>query len=1295
MVSVAFDEHRPEAGSQTRERRRENLMNALNVKHAVCLAAKYLVAASAVLGTVSIVSNANAQGVPNYVVSTHSTLFKPYGGPSQGIAVNSRGDFFIDAGQDSNGNLHVDEFPADGSPSFTIFEVPSGYVYGASGVAVDSNDNLFITVFYGFGGADSGMYEFPFTNGTYPPPYIYSPAGPPGVCYGAAAATSTAAAHGADTNVCAIGSYVSAAYYYWQPLSITADYSGATYMYSNYDNTLGSAKEGFFYCDVLCNEQAVGANALVLVKGLPYAIDSFAGNPVSPASGGAPGDIYWVDGHTVSYLVGSAAQGAAGTQNITVLDSSYNNPAGISFDRAGNLYVSDNTGVYETPLVNGQLVASSKFLLFPLSQQAQANTAVDTLGDVYYSPYYGDVERGQLFSGTFASSPVGTASPSLTFTIAFNTAVTLGSITALQGNAPATEFAVSAGTCTSGTAFAAKSTCSFTATFTPSTTGPRSGSIVIADSSGDTTVTYLKGIGTGTTVTVDPGTPVLVGSTGLQTPTGLALDGAGNVFVADPAGNAVYEYPVGGGPAVSIGSNLSVPTGVAADGAGNVFILNQGTAATNGSGVGEGTVVEVPNIGGTLTTASQSTVFTGLQSPSDIVIDATGNIYVSNTAANAIVQFPSVSRYGTISTSVSLGSGLNGPTGIALDAGDRLYVADTGNVRVVEFDEGNVTVVGEGLSYPTGVAVDPSGSVIIADRDTGRLLRVPNEPVHGLNADDQVLLDSPLVDPTSVRIDGAGNLYSSDNQYAEIYQLQRTTGTIDFLAWDLNTTSGPETIVLSSAGTLPLTLGSPLFAPVPSATGLTVGNSPSAVQPNSNDAGTLCPSGATATLPAGQNCVLSAVFDPTILGPVNYPLVLAAAGTNTSTPTVNLIGDGVSLDSASATLAVTSPAGTVTYGVPFTVTFTITPATASQPTPTGVVLFSLDGQNYKPAQPLVGGTGNVATASFTFSNQNAGLHILQAHYEGDANYASVETAPLDLTIVKANATETLTIVGDSSNPLSAAPLDPVSFSVNLTPSVAGLFTGTVTFTANGTVIGTETVSPPSNSNPLYSAYLSLTTLPLGFYSVTATYSGNNNYNSVTSSATELVISNPTFTVAATPQAVTAAAASPGIVNLTVDSYSNFQGGVDFACAGLPANAYCIFRPGLVTLQDLPYQTQNIITPVPAVLSIVVDESPVVVQGSIPSAVSWIGAVLAAGLLLYSRRRRSIRGLIGTGLLVLLSFGGIAALNGCSGNSVTYATPPGNYLITVTATATPLTKTGGVGVASSNVSTTFQVDLTVK
>jgi sugar lactone lactonase YvrE len=1353
---VEENEHQPETGRQTRQRRRENLMKAMTMKQTIGSKLTYLSLVAAAFGLAFAGTGAGAQGVPKYVVSSHSTLtttvpapgetgkpgaptFTDTNGIGPTMGVNSIGDLFVQVQDYDSSSTITYEFPADGSPGIPFYT--SQGEYGGAGVAVDALNNVYLASEQGYGGADSGMFEFPYTNGSYPSPYIYSSNAPPGICYGASGVTATnPVAHGANTSVCALGSYVGAAYYYWQPYEIAVDYSGATYMSSNYDNTLGNSRTGIFYCDVLCNQQATGANALVLIPkdsapntpGHRYAISAMVGNPVNPANGGAPGDIYWVDGNdgyyinnvepphgtSVFYVVGAAAQGAAQTSNISLLDSSYVNPAGISFDRAGNLYVTDTaTGVWETPLINGQLDVSQKFLLFPLSASNIGSAVADTRGNVYYSPYNDDLEKGQLFAGTFPSAPVGTASAAKTFTITFNSTTTLGAITVLQGGAPATEFTVAPGTCAAGTSFAVGSTCTFTSTFTPSGVGTRSGSIVVADSNGAVTVTYLKGTGTGAAVTVDPGTPTLIGSTGLKTPTGVAVDAAGNTFVADPTANAVYEYPAGGGAAISIGSNLSVPTGVAVDPAGNVFIVNQGpSGASNPSG----TVVEVPNVNGSLVTASQTTVFNALSAPTDIVIDSNGNFFITNSGNNEVLQFPSLSRYGSITTAVSLGSNLSNPTGIALDASSNVYVADTGNSQVEEIGNGFQATVGSGYSNPTGVAVDASGALFVADQGTGRVLRVPYEAGFGLDANDQVLVDTPLNYPTSIRLDAAGNLYASDNTLAELYQVERNSGAIDFLSWNLNTPSGPNTIVISSTGTAGsatatpsvtggLVLGSPLYT-LPAGTEFTVGNAAAATGPSQLGLGTLCPTAPVSPstqiiLPAGQSCLLSAVFTPTASGQVSDTLAinLAAPATNTATPAVLLTGTGVSLDAATATIEIDqNSAQPLQYSVPFTIDFTITPSGQTAPA-TGIVRFALDGQNQNtnPLNPTGTALGSPSTAGHVFNKINAGNHTVQAHYEGDANYASVESPVLNITIDPGTVQNVLTVTGDSAAPLSAAPTDPVNMVVILSPAVNGVYikgsvTGNVTFYAGTTVLGVS----PVNTDPktqIVSASLSLKTIPLGFYTLSAVYSGNANYTPQTSNSVSLVISNPTFTVIPTNTTATATATSPGVYNMVVTSYSNFQGGVDFACSGLPANSYCVFRPGVATLQDVPYATVVSVPSVPVVLRIEVAQNPQTVAGSQTSSIGWIGAMLAAVLLFFARRKRSVRGLIATSLLVLLSFGGVMALNGCTASTFTapqYATPAGTYQVTVTATGTPVLKNVQQP-ATANVTSTFQLSVTVK
>ena len=692
------------------------------------------------------------------------------------------------------------------------------------------------------------------------------------------------------------------------------------------------------------------------------------------------------------------------------------------------------------------------------------------------------------------------------------------------------------------------------------------------------------------------------------------------------------------------------------------------------------------------------------------MIDGNGNFYISNTGNNEVLQYPSTSRYNTVSTVVHMGLGLSGPTGVALDTSANVYVADTGNNRVVELGDGYQTIVGAGLSGPTGVAVDASGAVLIADQGTGRLLRVPQEAVptggsyNSLNSNDQVLMDSPLLYPTSMRLDGTGNLYVSDNVGQEVYELERTSGLIDFLQYNLNTSSGPSTIVLSSTGTGSLgtgdlPIGTPLYAAVPSSTGFVVGNSASAVAGSSSTGlGTLCPTGTGAVLPSGSNCLLSAVFTPTVLGVSNYPLVLNAPGSNTATPTVLLTGTGVNLDAATATIGIdASSVQPLSYNVPFTIDFTITPS-GQTPQPTGNVVFAFDGQNQRPiTMPTGGADGAANVASKVFSNVNAGLHTVQAHYEGDVNYASVESPLLNLTIDQATVQNVLTVVGDSSAPLSAAPTDNVSMTAVLTPSIAGLFQGTVTFYAGTNVLGVSNVGQDPTTK-IYSASLNLKTIPLGFYNLTAVYSGNANYAPSTSNAVDLVISSPTFTVVPSNTTANATATAPGVYNMVVTSYSDFQGGIDFKCSGLPANAYCVFRPGVATLQALPYITPTNVPAVPVVLRIEVSQNPQTVEGSQLSSFGWIGAVLATVLLFFARRKRSMRGLVATSLLILLSFGGIAALSGCSASTFTsskYTSPAGSYQVTVVATGTPVPLNGGTATPATNITSTFQLVVNVK
>lgn len=1219
-----------------------------------------------------LVTAAEAQSTPGYVVSSQIQINPTAGinGARANYAVNSRGDFFF-----NDGHGHVIEYPSGGGAFITLWTDANSY--GPSGVAVDPFDNLYVTNFYGDGGyndTDSQVYEFPSTNGSYPSPYIYNAGAPPRSCnpYEPVSPTNPTAIP-ANTGVCAVGQYAAASSFYWQPLGIAADGQGNTYMFSNYDNTYNSTSHGIFKCNALCNEQQLGGSATAYTTKLSTTITSMIADYA--------GDLYLTD-TTGVYIIPA---GSPPSKNTPVaFDTSYNTPYGVTLDQSGNMYVTDATGIWETPSLETtgdapckgptdscKLTPSAKYKIvllttFPTPPYSGAedyylSAAVDNRGNILYAipGSSGSVVMASLWAGKFPSAQVGsTGSTAAQFTILFNQTTTLSSLTAIQGSRPATEFAVSPGTCTTGIAFAVNSTCTFTATFTPSGLGIRSGAVVIADTGGTTTTSYLSGVGTGTGLTVDPGTPIQIGGTFKQA-AGVAVDGMGNVYVADSTANTVMEFILGGGSGISIGTGLSVPTGVAVDGAGDVLIVNQGVGNT--SSAGTGFIVEVPMVDGALKSSAQTTLVSGLNMPTGVVLDGGGNIYVSLSGSNSVVQMANATRNAGSGALVARGYGLNAPTGLTVDTAGNIYVADTGNNRVMELGDGFQNTVGSGLTAPTGVAVDPSGSVIIAD-GTGRLIRVPNEifgaNAAGLNQADQQVLSSPLSYPYGLSSDNLGNLYVSDNVANVVYELQRTTGQINFGNWNLNTVSDAQSIILSNIGTSVVTLGNPLFVTPPTASEFTA---------SIGTDSTACGSGA---FHSGYNCSLSASFTPKVLGPANYLLTFNIAGLNNAPPTVNLVGQSASEDAGTLTLTQTSPTGTISYGQQIIITAVVA-AAANAPGPTGLLIFTFDGQNQRPI--ALTSTGS---ASITLNNVNAGTHSVSAYYEGDTNYASLTSASLPLNIQLATSTNVLTIVGDSADPLSVAPTHPIAMTDVLTPGIVGLFTGTVSFvdtsTSPATVLSVVKLGSPNPTTGTYTSYFNYaapsgsTGFTLGSHTIIAEYSGNSNYVANNSETVSYVVSPATYTVTANTTNVVASVGNPGVINLVVTDYSNYQGGVSLSCSGLPANAYCVFLPGSAQLVPGTLITPNTIYPIPVTLQVMVDQSSAVVNGSM----GWFGAI-SISLLLFWKLRSKNKGLAPMSLVALLCLAGISSLSGCGGGSVAFPTPAGTYPVVITATSTPL------------------------
>jgi sugar lactone lactonase YvrE len=230
-------------------------------------------------------------------------------------------------------------------------------------------------------------------------------------------------------------------------------------------------------------------------------------------------------------------------------------------------------------------------------------------------------------------------------------------------------------------------------------------------------------------------------STGLAHPQGAALDAAGNVYIADSGNNAVKKQPAGGG-AVStlISSGLADPNGLAVDGAGNLYLADTVDAA----------IKEWTSSNHIVTTL----VSTGLSNPEAVALDAAGNVYFSDTGNNAIKRWNAVG--GVVNTLVS--SGLNSPGGVAVDGSGNIYFADTANNAFKELaaTSGTVITLASGLNGPLGVAVDGAGNLYVANSGLGTIEELPHIFISAPTNAESVLAgsDSVTVLPTTANLAG-------------------------------------------------------------------------------------------------------------------------------------------------------------------------------------------------------------------------------------------------------------------------------------------------------------------------------------------------------------------------------------------------------------------------------------------------------------------------------------------------------------------------------------------------------------
>jgi len=338
-----------------------------------------------------------------------------------------------------------------------------------------------------------------------------------------------------------------------------------------------------------------------------------------------------------------------------------------------------------------------------------------------------------------------------------------------------------------------------------------SGNIFIADQHNNR-IRMVNAAGIITTVT--GGTPGFSGDGGpaasaqISNPGGVAVDRAGNLFIADIgnsrirvvnpagiigtlAGNGTVGFSGDGGPATS--AQFVVPLDVSVDAAGNLFIADQGNyriREVNAAGV-------IDSRAGTSDDGRPAS-FAQFFFPNTVAADGAGNVFVADTDMHRIRKINPAGIMTNFAGNGSAGfSGDGGPAAsaqlyypaaITLDAAGNLYIADTRNERVRKVTpDGIITTIagsigrplGDGgpavqarVTEPDGVAVDQNGNVFIAEAAGNRIRRVDTtgiistvagNGINGFSGDGGPAVSAQLSSPAGLAVDGAGNLFIADS----------------------------------------------------------------------------------------------------------------------------------------------------------------------------------------------------------------------------------------------------------------------------------------------------------------------------------------------------------------------------------------------------------------------------------------------------------------------------------------------------------------------------------------------------
>ncbi len=343
---------------------------------------------------------------------------------------------------------------------------------------------------------------------------------------------------------------------------------------------------------------------------------------------------------------------------------------------------------------------------------------------------------------------------------------------------------------------------------------------------------------------------------------GIALDGKGNIFIADANNNRVRQIDINTGIITTVAGNggvgfsgdgglatsakLNLPIGVALDSAGNLFIVERNNSLVRRVDAVTKIITTVAGGGQPPDSLGDGALATdaALSEPTAIAIDTVGNLYISDSSNNRVRKVEaSTSIIRTVAGNGKEGFSGDGelatlakfslPRGLAIDSQSNLYIADLGNSRIrrVDAQTGIITTVagngttdrlniGDGnlatnasVNLPSAIAFDGKENLFIADTENRRIRRVDQTTKiittvagtgdFGFAGDGGLAINATFTDTCGLGVDGTGNIFIVD-------QFNRRIRRVDSNG-QISTIAGSESVIGDGMQAIKANLNFPTF----------------------------------------------------------------------------------------------------------------------------------------------------------------------------------------------------------------------------------------------------------------------------------------------------------------------------------------------------------------------------------------------------------------------------------------------------------------------------------------------------